>query len=160
MTRFGRSRLPLEDRSLLDAALTEAFAPLRLRTANIGPARVRAAVRWSRPAGARLRGVALLALLARISELSVAAAVSALLFGSTLAAVSSAPTPPGASRDAVTAGKWELNGRLAFQPPLDSRATAGGVTAGDTAVNAAIVRRDASRTDRVAVPPEQPSFEQ
>lgn len=157
MTRFGRSRIPLEDRLLVDAALTEAFAPLRLRTANISAARVRAAVRWSRPAGPRLRG---LALVARISELSVAAAISALLFGSTLAAVSSSPAPLEVSRDAVTAGEWELNGRMALQRPMDSRATDYRTTAGDTARNAAIVRRDASRTDRDPVRSEQTSSNQ
>ncbi len=49
MKLFGPAPLPLDQRLPLDAALEDAFAPLRSRTANVGPARVRAAVRWSTP---------------------------------------------------------------------------------------------------------------
>ena len=160
MKLFGPVRLALEDRLVVDAALDEAFAPLRHRTTTIGAARVRAAARWTRPTPTPLRG---LALLARIGELSMAAAISAFLFGASLAAVSSAPGLPETSRDAVAAGEWVLNGRIALQRPIDSRATDYRTIAGDMAANAATVRRDASRTDRARDTrdmPEQPSSDQ
>ena len=47
MRLFGPAPLPLDERLTVDAALDDAFAPLRARTANVGPARVRAAVRWT-----------------------------------------------------------------------------------------------------------------
>jgi len=146
MKLFRPARLALldhPDRRIVDAALDEAFAPLRARTANIGAARVRAAVRWTPPAPRPLRGPALLA---RIGELSVAAVISAFLFGASFGAVS--PAPPDVSRDAVAAGRWTLNGRTALQRPIDSRAADYRLTAGDLADNAATARRAATRTDR------------
>jgi hypothetical protein len=137
MRLFGQAPLPLEQRMLLDAALEDAFAPLRARTANIGPARVRAAVRWSAAEPRRSR----LALLGRVSELTIAAAFSAFLFAGSVASVEAAPAVPDVSRDAVTAGEWMLNGRNALQRPIASLATAYRTTAGDMAANAATARR-------------------
>ena len=100
MKLFGPAPLPLDQRLPLDAALDDAFAPLRGRSANIGPARVRAAVRWT---PSEPRRIGRLALLARVSELTVAAAISAFLFAGTVASVESVPVVPDVSRDAVTA---------------------------------------------------------
>ena len=142
MRLFGRAQLAVEDRLAVDAALDEAFGPLRARTASIGAARVRAAVRWSRPEPRPLHGIALFA---RIGELSMAAVVSAFLFGASIASVAPAPD---VSRDAVTAGEWTLNGRTALQRPIVSRAADYRI-AGDDLVNAAVVRREARRPDPV-----------
>jgi hypothetical protein len=78
MDIFGRD-LSLEERLRVEAALADAYAPLRERRAAISPARVRARVRWEtapQPAAA-WQGVALVA---RLSEATVAFAVSALFF--------------------------------------------------------------------------------
>ena len=138
MRLFGPAPLTLDERLPLDAVLDDAFAPLRIRTANIGPARIRAAVRWTAPEPRRLGG---LALLTRASELTVAAAICAFLFAGSVASVESAPPVPYVSRDAVTAGEWMLNGRNALQRPISSLATAYRTTAGDMATNAATARR-------------------
>ena len=138
MRLFGPAPLSLDQRLPVDAALDDAFAPLRRRTANIGAARIRAAVRWTAPEPRRLGG---LALLARASELTVAAAISAFLFAGTVASVESVPRVSDVSRDAVTAGGWMLNGRNALQRPVSSLATDYRTTAGDMAANAAIARR-------------------
>jgi len=138
MRLFGPAPLPLDERLTVDAALEDAFAPLRARTANVGPARVRAAVRWSAsepPTRSRL------ALLGRVSELTVAAAISAFLFAGSVASVETAPPVPDVSRDAVTAGEWMLNGRNALQRPITSLATDYRTTAGLLAANAASARR-------------------
>jgi len=138
MRLFGPAPLPLDERLTVDAALEDAFAPLRARTANVGPARVRAAVRWSAsepPTRSRL------ALLGRLSELTVAAAISAFLFAGSVASVETAPPVPDVSRDAVTAGEWMLNGRNALQRPITSLATDYRTTAGAMAANAATARR-------------------
>jgi len=149
MKLLGPARLALPDHLAVDDALDEAFAPLRARTANIGAARVRAAVRWSRPEPRPLRGVALLA---PVCAFSVAVAVSAFLIGVSLAAV--APAVPDVSRDAVSADGWMLDGRRALQRPIDARATDHQTTAGDLATTAATVHREAGRTARS---PEQAS---
>ncbi len=141
MKLFGPARLGLEDRLIVDTALDEAFGPLRARTANIGAARVRAAVRWSQPEPRPLGGVALLA---RIGELSVAAVISAFLFG---ASVTSVSPVPDMSRDSASTGVWMLNGRTALQRPMDSRVADSRLTAGELADNAAIVRRAAAHPD-------------
>lgn len=149
MKLFGPAWLALPDhpdRLMVDAALDEAFAPLRARTANIGAARVRAAVRWSRPEPRSLHG---LALLQRLSELSVAAVFSAFVFGGSLASV--APAVPDISPDATSAGVLVLNGRTARHWPIGSRATDSRTTDGELADNAAAVRREASRTNRALV---------
>ncbi len=138
MKRFGPIPLPLDQRVAVDALLEDAFAPLRACAATVGPARVRAAVRWSAPEPRPLRG---LALLSRVSELAVAAGISAFLFAGSVAAVQSVPAVPHVSRDAVTAGEWMLNGRNALQRPMDSLATDYRTTAGTMAANAASVRR-------------------
>jgi len=138
MRLFGPAPVPLDERLPLDAALEDAFAPLRARTANVGPARVRAAVRWS---ASQPRKRSRLAMLGRVSELTVAAAISAFLFAGSVASVETAPPVPDVSRDAVTAGEWILNGRNALQRPISSLATDYRTTAGAMAANAATARR-------------------
>lgn len=138
MRLFGPAPLPLDQRLTMDAALDDAFAPLRARTANVGPARVRAAVRWT---ASEPRTLGRLGLLVRVSELTIAAAISAFLFAGSVASVQTAPPVPDISRDAVTAGEWMLNGRNALQRPISSLATAYRTTAGDMAANAATARR-------------------
>jgi hypothetical protein len=138
MRLFGPAPLSLDERLPVDAALDDAFAPLRGRTANVGAARIRAAVRWTAPEPRKLGG---LALLTRVSELTVAAAISAFLFAGSVASVESVAPAPDSSRDAVTAGQWTLNGRNALQRPMTSLATDYRTTAGDMAANAATARR-------------------
>ena len=147
MKLFGPGRLALQDRHSIDAALDEAFAPLRARTANIGATRIRAAVRWSQPEPRPIRGFALLA---RIGELSVAAVISALLVGATLP--SGTGVTDGVSRDTDGTDAWMLNGRTALQRPIDSRVSDYRMTVGDLADNAVTARRAASQPDRA---PEQ-----
>ena len=134
------------DRLLVDAALDEAFAPLRARSSNVGAARVRAAVRWTKAEPRPVRGVALLA---RIGELSVAAVISAFLFGSSITSVSPVTD---LSQDTVSTGVWMLNGRTALQRPMSSRVADTRLSAGDDADNAAIVRRAAARQDLEPMP--------
>lgn len=138
MRLFGPAPLTLDERLPVDAALDDAFAPLRARTVNVGAARIRAAVRWTEPEPRKLGG---LAILVRVSELTVAAAISAFLFAGSVASVESVPQVPTSSRDAVTAGQWMLNGRNALQRPMSSLATDYRTTAGDMAANAATARR-------------------
>ena len=139
MKLFRPAPITLEHRRSVDAALEDAFAPLRARTTSVGPARVRAAVRWtperSKPGA--------LELLARASQLTVAAAFSAFLFAGSVASVTAVPTTPDISRDAVRVDEWMLNGRNALQRPMGSRATDFRTTAGDFAANAATARRPA-----------------
>jgi len=153
MRLFGPAPLPLDQRVALDAALEEAFAPLRALDANVGPSRVRAAVRWSAPESGRLHG---LALLTRLSELTVAAAISALLFAGSVASITSVPADPDVSRDAVSSGEWTLNGRNALQRPIASRTSDYRTIAGDVATNAAIARRPAAPTATQAVRDSEP----
>jgi hypothetical protein len=138
MRLLGPAPLPLDERLTVDAALRDAFAPLRARTSNVGPARVRAAVRWT---ASEPRRLGRLGLLVRVSELSIAAAISAFLFAGSVASVQTAPPVPDVSRDAVTAGEWMLNGRNALQRPITSLATDFRTTAGVMAANAATARR-------------------
>ncbi|HEX6061017.1 MAG TPA: hypothetical protein VF001_03030 [Candidatus Limnocylindria bacterium] len=138
MRLFGPAPVPLDQRLPLDAALEDAFAPLRTRTANVGPARVRAAVRWT---ASEPRRLGRLGLLVRMSELTIAAAISAFLFAGSVASVQAAPPVPYVSRDAVTAGGWMLNGRNALHIPMSSLATDYRTIAGDMAANAATARR-------------------
>lgn len=147
MTLHRPTRLAPADRIAVDAALADAFAPLRVRSANIGAARIRAAVRWARPEPPPARG---LALVTRIGELLTAAAVSAFLIGGSLGSMTAGSAFPDVSRDAVSAGQWTLNGRAAFQRPIGSRTTDRLDPVGDGAANAATVRREASRSDRSA----------
>ena len=141
-----RDQRDQRDRLLVDAALDEAFAPLRARSSDVGAARVRAAVRWTRAEPRPVRGVALLA---RIGELSVAAVISAFLFG---ASVTSIAPATDFSQDTVSTGMWMLNGRTALQRPMSSRVADARLTAGDDADNAAIVRRAAARQDLEPLP--------
>ena len=153
MRLLGPAPLPLDQRLPLEAALEEAFAPLRARAAKVGPARVRAAVRWSSP---EPRGLGGLALFARLSELSVAAAISALLFAGSVASITSVPDVTDSSRDAVSAGEWTLNGRNALQRPIDSRATDYRTIAGDVATNAAMARHPAAPAATPAIRDSEP----
>ena len=141
MKLFRPARLGLDERLQLGAAFDDAFAPLRARTANISAARVRAAVRWAAPQPRPLHG---LALLQRVSELAVAAAISAFLFAGSVGSIQAAPLVPDVSHDAVSADQWMLNGRNALQRPIDSLATDYRTTAGDLAANAATARRPAT----------------
>ncbi len=143
MGLFRATPLALDDRLPVDAALDEAFAPLRARTANISPARVRAAVRWSRPEPAQIGRTALLA---RISEITTAAVISAFVFSASLASLAASPYVPDVSRDPVVTGTWVPNGRNAFQRPMDTRATDYRTIAGDIAANAMTIRRASGQT--------------
>lgn len=147
MRSLGPAPLTLEERLSLDARIDDAFAPLRSRCAAIGPARVRGALRWTAPEPPRLRG---LTLLGRLSELSIAAAVSAFLFAGSLAAVSAPAPRADVSRNAAAAGEWMLNGRNALQRPITSRFADYRMVAGEVAANAATARRPG---DDVPAPP-------
>ena len=153
MRLFSPAPLRLDQRIPLDAALEEAFAPLRGRVAHVGPSRVRAAIRWSSPEPRQLGG---LALFARLSELTVAAAISAFLFAGSVASITAVPAAPDVSHDAVTADRWMLNGRNALQRPIDSRATDYRTTAGELAANAATARRPAAAAPAQAVRDSEP----
>jgi hypothetical protein len=90
-------RLPLPERLAVDAALEAAFAPLRLRRSTVSPLRVRAAVRWGRgapPEALRWSGA-----VARLSELSLAAGMSVMIF---VGAFGSASVAPRGSAPAAT----------------------------------------------------------
>lgn len=153
MKLLGTSALTLEQRLPLDAALDDAFVPLRALSAPVGAARVRAAVRWSAPEPPKLRG---LALFSRISELGVAAAISAFLFVGAVSAAQAAPALPDVSRNAAATGEWTLNGRNALQRPIDSRATDYRATAGEVAENGATVRRAQPEVPAYAVRDREP----
>jgi hypothetical protein len=80
--------LPLAERLEVERALESAFTPLRLRRAAVSPLRVRAAVRWGR--GAPPQALRWSAAMARLSELSLAAGMSVMVF---LGAFGSAAAP-------------------------------------------------------------------
>lgn len=84
----------LGERLEVEAALNDAFAPLRARRAELSPLRVRAAVRWGRGA-APPKGLPWAAAASRLSELSVAVGMSAMVF---IAAFSPAPAPAADAR--------------------------------------------------------------
>jgi len=153
MRLLGPPLVRLDEQLPLDAVLDEAFVPLRARTSPVGPARVRAAVRWAAPEPRPLRG---LALLGRLSELGVAAAIAAFLFTGAVTSVESAPAAPDLSRDAAAAGEWTLNGRNALQRPMDSRAADYRTTAGDFAANAALARHPQQSAASQAVRDSEP----
>ena len=138
MRLFGPAPLPLDERRAVDLALTDAFAPLRASTANLSPARVRAVIRWSAPEPRALRG---LALLTRISEVSVAAVIAAFICAGSFASFGVVPAVPYVTRDAATSATRVLNGRVAFQPPIDPHPSDYRTVAGGAAANAAIARR-------------------
>ena len=135
MRIFGPAPLAPAERRAIDAALDDAFATLRGRTAAVGPARVRAAVRWSAPEPVR---VGRLEVARRISGLSLAAAVSAFVLAGSLA-----PVREGAevTRDSGTSVGRVLNGRLAYQPPVEPHQATIRSSVGDGASNGAIARR-------------------
>ncbi|MBU6422567.1 MAG: hypothetical protein KGQ88_00865 [Chloroflexi bacterium] len=74
-----------------EAALRDAFAPLRARHAAVGPTRVRAAVRWGR--GSDAGPLRWSAAISRLSELSVAVGMSVMVF----IAAFGTPVAPAAS---------------------------------------------------------------
>lgn len=139
--RSGAGRVSVDERLRLDAALEEAFAPLRGHRSNVAAARVRAAVRWSSPAPCGLRG---LALLARVSELTVAVAISALVFAGSVESLIAVPSVPDVAREAAPPASRMLNGRLAYQPPIGSNVIDVRRRSDEVAVNAASVRRPES----------------
>lgn len=142
MNLLGSTPLPLDDRLAVDALLDEAFAPLRTRTTTIGPARVRAAVRWS---PAEPRGVRGAALLARVSQLTLAAAISAFVFTGSVASLVAEPSFDATTRDAGLSESRVLNGRIAFQPSAaPHESSVSGVVDDEFAVNAATARRPES----------------
>ena len=90
--------LPLPERLEVERALENALAPLRLRRAPVSALRVRAAVRWGR--GAPPEAVRWSGALARLSELSLAVGMSAMVFvGAFSSAVPACRTPSAASLD-------------------------------------------------------------
>lgn len=85
--------LGLGERLEVEAALETAFAPLRARRSEVGPTRVRAAVRWGR---AEPRPpVAWAAAVSRISELGMAVGMSAFVFAAALTSVAPPTAPVG-----------------------------------------------------------------
>ena len=139
MNLLGSTPLPLDHRLAVDAALDEAFTPLRARTANIGAARVRAAVRWSPAEPRGLRGAALLA---RVAQLTLAAVISAFVFSGSVASLVAEPSARDTPRDAGLSGARVLNGRLAFQPSIAPHDASVRAAAEDEfAANAATARR-------------------
>jgi hypothetical protein len=93
--------LPLHERLEVDHALEAAFAPLRLRRSTVSGLRVRAAVRWGRggpPEALRWSGA-----VARLSELSLAVGMSAMVFvgafGSASVATRAAPAATESAAD-------------------------------------------------------------
>lgn len=74
----------------VEAALRDAFAPLRARRAGLAPLRVRAGVRWGR--GRPPAALPWSAAVARLSELSVAVGMSAMVF---IAAFGATTAPAG-----------------------------------------------------------------
>ena len=139
--RRGSGVLDVAERLRLEAAIDDAFAPLRLRTASVGPARARAAARWRRPDEPDgLRGFAFFS---RLSELSVAVAVTAFLFSGSLLSAVAPRQPDGSAATAAALGRT-LNGRLADQHPITSTVADARAWRADEALNAAALRRQAS----------------
>ncbi|MDE3112594.1 MAG: hypothetical protein KGN00_01515 [Chloroflexota bacterium] len=85
--RTVRLRRPGDDLEL-EAALRDAFAPLRARRATVSPLRVRAGVRWGR--GASPAALPWTSAVSRLSELSVAVGMSVMVF---IAAFGVPPAP-------------------------------------------------------------------
>lgn len=140
MTIFGPAPLAPAERRAIDAALDDAFTSLRGRTASVGPSRVRAALRWSAPEPVRFGR---LEIARRVSGLSLAAVVSAFVLAGSLA-----PVLEGAAvtRDSGTSAGRVLNGRLAYQPPVEPHQAAIRASVGDGASNGAIWRRTDNAT--------------
>lgn len=104
-----RSGLELGERLVLEAALDDAFATLRDLRCRLSPTRVRAAVRWGR--GAERERVRWAAPLARLSELSAAAGVAAMIFvGAFGTAEPGGPVSMATMREDVT---WVRQAQLA-----------------------------------------------
>lgn len=141
MRIFGPAPLLPAERRALDAALDDAFTSLRGRTASVGPARVRAAVRWSAPEPVRFGR---LEVARRLSGLSLAAVVSAFVLAGSLA-----PVLEGAAvtRDSGTSVGRVLNGRLAYQPAVEPHQATIRSSVGDGASNGVIARRGDTATD-------------
>lgn len=138
MIRRGTGPLDFAERRRLEAAIDDAFAPLRLRTAPVGPARARAAARWRRADAPE--GLGGLPFFARLSELSVAVAVTAFLFSGSLLSAVAPRQPEGSAATAAALGRT-LNGRLADQHPISSTVADVRAWLAEDALNAAAVRR-------------------
>ena len=107
-----RDRLSLDDQVRLEAALRDAFAPLRARRAPLSAARVRAAVRWEAPPPPRLGG---LALIGRLGELSTVMAVAAIVFAGALSPA--LPTSHEQEQELVAPVLVPLNGGPSLNDP-------------------------------------------
>lgn len=105
--------LPLDQRLRLDAALQDAYAPLRLAGTGLSPSRVRAAVRWTPPVTPPLRGVALLG---RAGELATAVAAAAFVFAASLAPLAQANLS-GAGLPSATADEVRVRSGLSLDQP-------------------------------------------
>jgi len=156
MRRTGNAP-PLEQWLRLDAALDEAFAPLREIGTNVSAARVRAAVRWAPAGPPPLRGAALFG---RAGELATAVAAAAFVFAVSLAPA--APTDVGGLTTGSTVPADEVRvarGLALDRPEIFARWLRVGrsVTANDLldpligvdGVSAALDDRPAGTLDRV-----------
>lgn len=112
--RRSQGGLPLDQRILLNAALEEAFAPLRRAGTSVSPARVRAAVRWTKPIAPPLRG---LALAGRAGELATAVAAAAFVFAASLAPVALPGGGAASAAVSVPADEVRLARGLALDRP-------------------------------------------
>ena len=103
--------VPLDQRLRLDAALADAYAPLRQAGTALSPARVRAAVRWAPSGTPPLRGAALLS---RAGELATAVAAAAFVFAASLAPLG---TPGSGVPSAVPADEVRVGPGLSLDRP-------------------------------------------
>src|SRR6266542_6533273 len=109
-----RDRLSLDDQIRLEAALRDAFAPLRARRAPLSAARVRAAVRWEAPPPPRLGG---LALVGRLGELSTVMAVAAIVFAGVLSPALPTSHEQEQGQELVAPALAPLNGGPSLNDP-------------------------------------------
>lgn len=139
--RCARCATALRDYLAASVALERAYAPLRARTTRLSPARVRLAMRMPEPvpASARFNRIT-----ARISELGLAAAVTAFAFVGTASVtprhtiVDEAITPEVVAPTHVTGGgddqyflRWLRLGRYAPQADTLDPAVSASVYSGD-----------------------------
>lgn len=105
--------LPLDQRLRLDAALQDAYAPLRHAGTGLSPSRVRAAVRWTPTGTPPLRGVALLG---RAGELATAVAAAAFVFAASLAPLTQSG-PSGTGLPSAAADEVRVRPGLSLDRP-------------------------------------------
>ncbi len=74
-----RRELPLGEQLAIEAALDDAFEPLRHASTDLSPLRARAAVRWGR-GGAEARRVPWAGAVSRLSELGLAVGMASVIF--------------------------------------------------------------------------------